>query len=118
MTLISNLKLKLRRKVNIRPSFETFKSNTCHFVKDKGDIDFSQVRTVNLDEYVGLDKNHPQSFGKYLYDHVFGKVNFKSVKYISDYGESYSEILEKEHILLGDDKKRGRKLCEERVDKG
>ena len=28
----------------------------------KGDLDFSQVRTVNLDEYVGLDKDHDQSY--------------------------------------------------------
>ncbi len=27
-------------KVEVRPSFEVFKSNTCHYVKDMGDIDF------------------------------------------------------------------------------
>ena len=61
-------------------------------------LPWKRINALHMDEYVGLDKNHPQSFGKYLYDHVFGKVNFRSVKYISDYGESYSEILEKEHI--------------------
>ena len=61
-------------------------------------LPWERINALHMDEYVGLDKNHPQSFGKYLYDHVFGKVNFKSVKYISDYGESYAEILKKEHI--------------------
>ena len=28
----------------------------------KGDLDFSQVKTVNLDEYRGLSKEHPQSY--------------------------------------------------------
>ena len=61
-------------------------------------LPWERINALHMDEYVGLDKNHPQSFGKYLYDHIFGKVNFKSVKYISDYGESYAEILKKEHI--------------------
>lgn len=61
-------------------------------------LPWERINALHMDEYVGLDKNHPQSFGKYLYEHVFGKVNFKSVKYISDYGESYAEILKKEHI--------------------
>ena len=29
--------------------------------KEKGDIDFSQVQTVNLDEYVGLSPDHPRA---------------------------------------------------------
>ncbi len=61
-------------------------------------LPWERINALHMDEYVGLDKNHPQSFGKYLYDHVFGKVNFKSVKYISDYGEDYADILKKEHI--------------------
>lgn len=61
-------------------------------------LPWERINAFHMDEYVGLDKNHPQSFGRYLYDHVFGKVNFKSVKYISDYGEDYAEILKKEHI--------------------
>ena len=28
----------------------------------KGDLDFSQVRTVNLDEYLGLSPHHEQSY--------------------------------------------------------
>ena len=32
----------------------------------KGDIDFSQVRTVNLDEYVGLTADHEQSHARFM----------------------------------------------------
>lgn len=59
----------------------------------KKDLPWGKINALHMDEYAGLDKNHPQSFGKYLYDHIFSKVPFKSVKYISDYGESYAEIL-------------------------
>lgn len=62
------------------------------------DLPWERINALHMDEYVGLDKNYPQSFGKYLYDHIFGLVNFASVKYISDFGEKYSEILETNHI--------------------
>ena len=35
--------------VDYRYSFETFKSNTCHHVKDMGDIDFI-IETLETDE--------------------------------------------------------------------
>ena len=42
---------------------------------NKGDLDFSQVRTVNLDEYVGLDRSHPQSYAYFMNDNLFNRVN-------------------------------------------
>lgn len=40
-------------------------------------IDFSKVITFNLDEYVGLDDNNPQSYRKYMNDNLFNHVNIK-----------------------------------------
>lgn len=42
--------------------------------KEKG-LDFSQVTTFNLDEYVGLTKNHPQSYHHFMHEHLFQHVN-------------------------------------------
>lgn len=42
---------------------------------NKGDIDFSQVRTVNLDEYVGLTADHPQSYALFMRENFFDHVN-------------------------------------------
>lgn len=42
---------------------------------EKGDLDFSQVRTVNLDEYVGLTKDHDQSYAYFMRDNLFDHVN-------------------------------------------
>src|SRR5688572_33223059 len=42
--------------------------------RDEG-LDFSQVTTFNLDEYVGLDRDHPDSFHRYMSEHFFGHVN-------------------------------------------
>ena len=41
----------------------------------KGDIDFSGVRTVNLDEYVGLTGNHEQSYRHYMDTNFFTNIN-------------------------------------------
>lgn len=42
---------------------------------NKGDIDFSAVRTVNLDEYVGLGPSDEQSYAHFMRVHLFGGVN-------------------------------------------
>ncbi|MDE7243253.1 MAG: glucosamine-6-phosphate deaminase [Oscillospiraceae bacterium] len=42
---------------------------------EKGDLDFSQVCTVNLDEYVGLAPDHDQSYHYFMQKHFFGHVN-------------------------------------------
>ncbi len=41
----------------------------------KNDLDFSKVRTVNLDEYKGLDANHEQSYRYFMNSHLFNQVN-------------------------------------------
>jgi glucosamine-6-phosphate deaminase len=38
-------------------------------------LDFSQVKTFNLDEYLGLEPSHPHSFRYYMDTRLFGKVN-------------------------------------------
>ena len=42
---------------------------------NKGDIDFSQVRAVNLDEYVGLPADHPQSYAWFMRHNFFDHIN-------------------------------------------
>ena len=48
-----------------------------HLIKwyEKGDLDFSHVRTVNLDEYVGLSVIHPQSYAYFMRHNLFDHVN-------------------------------------------
>ena len=42
---------------------------------NKGDIDFSEVTTVNLDEYRGLPRDHEQSYWYFMQKNFFGSVN-------------------------------------------
>ncbi len=40
-----------------------------------GDLDFSQVRTVNLDEYVGLGADDAQSYVRFMRENLFDHIN-------------------------------------------
>lgn len=42
---------------------------------EKGDVDFSLVKTVNLDEYVGLSDSDEQSYAYFMHSHFFDHVN-------------------------------------------
>ena len=42
-----------------------------------GILNFSAVRTFNLDEYVGLESNHPQSYHRFMMDNLFSKINIE-----------------------------------------
>lgn len=43
----------------------------------KGEIDFSQVVTFNLDEYYGLSPEHPQSYYFFMWNTLFKHINIK-----------------------------------------
>ena len=41
----------------------------------EGTVDFSEVVTFNLDEYLGLSPEHPQSYHYFMHHHLFNHVN-------------------------------------------
>lgn len=38
-------------------------------------VDLSQLTTFNLDEYIGLNAEHPQSYNYYMYQHLFNQLS-------------------------------------------
>ena len=44
--------------------------------KEEG-LDFSEVSTFNLDEYVGLEKEHPQSYHTFMWENLFSQINIQ-----------------------------------------
>ena len=69
-------------------------------VADKA-IPWQRINAYHMDEYIGLAKDlTSKSFGKYLNDHIFGKVPFKSVNLIdSTATDSYAECLRYAKLL-------------------
>lgn len=60
-------------------------------------LDFSAISTINLDEYIGLDEAHPQSFRFYMENNFFSHVNVKPentyvVKGVGDEAENISDF--------------------------
>ncbi len=41
------------------------------------DLDFSDVVAINLDEYIGLEADHPQSYSYFMNEKLFNHKNFK-----------------------------------------
>ena len=42
---------------------------------NRGDLNFAEVKTVNLDEYIGLDHENDQSYYYFMHSHLFDRVN-------------------------------------------
>lgn len=65
------------------------------------EVSFKKVKTFNLDEYIGLDGTHPQSYryfmNKYLFDHIdIDKDNTHVLKGTGDYlayANKYDELI-------------------------
>lgn len=59
---------------------------------ENGDLDFSQVTSVNLDEYKGLDRENSQSYYYFMRENLFSHVNIRMENtYIPDGTEADSE---------------------------
>lgn len=43
----------------------------------KGDLDFAEIRSVNLDEYKGLSADNPQSYAYFMRANLFSQVNIR-----------------------------------------
>lgn len=70
----------------------------------KSDLDFSDKVAVNLDEYIGLSSDHPQSYSTFMKEHLFQAKPFKETFIPDGLAEEevetkrYDAILEKKPI--------------------
>lgn len=77
-------------------------------------LDFSKVRTFNLDEYIGLSHEHPNSYGYYMDQELFNHINIHrknihipdgKAKNLDKYCKEYDQNIEKmggiDLLLLG-----------------
>ena len=69
----------------------------------KGDLSFAKVKAVNLDEYKGLSKDHPNSYYRFMCENFFSYVNIDLNyvyipnglnKNITDECNKYNKIIE------------------------
>lgn len=69
--------------------------------KEEG-LDFSAIKTYNLDEYIGLDGDNPNSYRYFMNDKLFNHININmentyvpdgKVKDINTYCQEYDEMI-------------------------
>ncbi len=63
-------------------------------------IDWSRITAFHMDEYIGLPKESPQLFSKYLEQNLFSKVNFKKVNIINSQTSNIEMECERYEKLL------------------
>jgi glucosamine-6-phosphate deaminase len=59
----------------------------------RGEVDFSEVVTFNLDEYLGLESTHPQSYRQFMQQNLFRHVNIhpENVHFLSGLPDDIEE---------------------------
>ena len=55
------------------------------------DLDFSEVITFNLDEYVGISAENPNSYAYFMHEHLFDKKQFKETFLLNGLAEDLEE---------------------------
>lgn len=65
---------------------------------NKGDLDFSRVSSVNLDEYRGLDHDNEQSYYYFMHENFFKHINIRpNVSYVPNGTDEDSDRACKAH---------------------
>ena len=79
----------------------------------EGEISFKYAKSVNLDEYIGIDKENDQSYQYFMNENLFNKVDFKEgtthlpfapeadEKYAKEYDELLDEFGQRDIQVLG-----------------
>lgn len=79
----------------------------------EGEISFKYSKSVNLDEYIGIDKENDQSYQYFMNENLFNKVSFKEgtthlpyapeadEKYVKEYDKLLDEFGQRDVQILG-----------------
>lgn len=71
---------------------------------NNGDLDFSEVKTANLDEYKGLTRDNDQSYYYFMHENLFKHVNIKEANTNIPDGteaDSAKEVARYEEVVRG-----------------
>lgn len=100
VTVDSLLENNSAERLDYRCSFETFKSNTCHHVKDMGDIDFI-IETLEADEIRKLYERSWHREALYLLAMVDYLSRMNGLPICTNYNDIRSQKLEKPYFPEG-----------------
>ncbi len=82
--VVAAIKSLLMQQDNVNMIFAAAPSQN-EFLKtlsEEKSLSWNRVNAFHMDEYIGLHKEAPQSFGQFLKERIFAKVPFRQVFYI------------------------------------
>lgn len=91
--------LKKKTEVNVMFAAAPSQNETLAVLAADPDIDWKRVNAFHMDEYVGLDENHPAGFRNFLKRAIFDQKPFKTVNLLNGNADAeaeakrYSELL-------------------------
>ncbi|ADB42172.1 glucosamine-6-phosphate deaminase [Spirosoma linguale] len=82
--VVDKINALLAEKPTIRMIFAAAPSQNevLAYLVQSPDVDWSRIDVFHMDEYVGLSENAPQRFGTFLRQHLFDRVNPRTVNLI------------------------------------
>ena len=92
--------LREKEEVNVMFAAAPSQNETLQTLMADPEIEWERVNGFHMDEYVGLDENHPAGFRNFLKNAVFSKKNFKSVNLINGNADDPEKEAERYSALL------------------
>ena len=98
--------LQTRGELNIMFAAAPSQNEILDYLVENSEIDWQRINAFHMDEYTGIQPDHPAGFVKYLNEHLFKKASFKSVNCINcaanadEEAKRYADILSHVHIDL------------------
>ena len=89
-----------KEEVNVMFAAAPSQNETLRTLTEDPDIEWERVNAFHMDEYVGLDEDHPAGFRNFLKKAVFSKKNFKSVNLINGNAKDAKQEAERYSGLL------------------
>lgn len=92
-------KQKSQKEIRMIFAAAPSQNSTLDYLTQSTKINWGKIIAFHMDEYLGLEKDSPQLFSKYLEKHLFSKVKLKKKHLIRPYN-AFQEELERYKTLL------------------
>lgn len=100
--IVEKINFLLEQKKEIRMIFAAAPSQeeTLKYLRKQNNIDWSRITVFNMDEYIGIERDNPESFGCFLSDRLFKHAHPKEVHLIDGLIDPESECVRFSRLLL------------------
>ncbi len=92
--------LKTKDEINVIFAAAPSQNDVLKSLVENKKIEWGRINAYQMDEYIGLKKDVSQTFGNFLYEHLFSLVPLKSINLINPEAEDCEKEAERYSCLL------------------